>query len=364
MKNYILLGFLLLFMTPINSQSNDDPCGCTTTRTVRKYYDLAMSHTGDVQCASYCAYIALYTCLSNCKGLPSVTVDSARLAVESMSDVAKQMGCDCDIPPSLGSNLTYSSSSSDKNKKEKISKSNKGADQSSPYDNNDDDFFGKTKGDNPKNSEKKEIVESENGLDKSSSYSNSNDDFFGKTKGDNPKNSERREMSKSNNNSAQSFPYDNNDATFFGKTKKAAPSRRQDLQKEEISFNTNEGDDFWGEEKTDNKTSSIVANNDKCSEWASFAPHGTGQAANIYIKDCEYESGDSGYFLLKNDNNVAVRISIELTFYDGSVWKSSAHIEALSETGGHSCYSCAKKNGGLKSWALTQMAFKGEEGYW
>lgn len=102
---------------------------------------------------------------------------------------------------------------------------------------------------------------------------------------------------------------------------------------------------------------------DNCTGWQKWGDYG--REAKIYLKVCEYDSGGSGYTKFKNSNNKAVRISFEFTFYNGKVDKNnSTKINAYSETNPSSCYSCARKNGGLKSWKITKIAFEGEKGFW
>jgi hypothetical protein len=101
---------------------------------------------------------------------------------------------------------------------------------------------------------------------------------------------------------------------------------------------------------------------DRCTEWNSAAQYG--RESKIFIKICEYESGGSGYYKFKNDNNSAVRISFVITFNNGSTWEASTNVKAYSETNGSSCFNCAKKNSGAQHWSLKSVAFEGEEGYW
>ncbi len=107
---------------------------------------------------------------------------------------------------------------------------------------------------------------------------------------------------------------------------------------------------------------SFAPGNDKCSEWQAAAS--SGRASDIYIKICEYASGGSGSYNFKNNSNKAVRISFILTFNNGKTNKGSKNIRANSEARPSSCFNCAQKNGGLKEWSLTKIAFEGEEGYW
>lgn len=100
---------------------------------------------------------------------------------------------------------------------------------------------------------------------------------------------------------------------------------------------------------------------DRCNEWQSWKD--TGPESRIFIKICEYASGGSGYYKFKNENNKAVRISFELIFNDDTKFKGSCNIKANSEHSPGACFKCAKKNGGVKQWKLTKIAFEGEEGY-
>lgn len=96
---------------------------------------------------------------------------------------------------------------------------------------------------------------------------------------------------------------------------------------------------------------------DRCTVWM-------GGDAGIYIRICEYESGGSGYVQFKNTKYKDARISYVLIFNNGKRSKGSTPIKARSETGGASCYSCARQNSGVRQWAITKIRFRGEAGYW
>lgn len=101
---------------------------------------------------------------------------------------------------------------------------------------------------------------------------------------------------------------------------------------------------------------------DRCTSWQAYKT--SGPESRIFIKICEYESGGSGYYKFKNDNDKDVRISFVITFNDGSTWKGSTKIDAYSTTDGSACSKCASKKSGVDSWELTKIAFEGENGYW
>ncbi len=107
---------------------------------------------------------------------------------------------------------------------------------------------------------------------------------------------------------------------------------------------------------------SFTIGSDRCTDWQSWSKYG--RESKLFIKICEYESGGSGYYKFKNNNDKAVRISFTLTFNNGKTFKGSTNVKAYSETSGASCYSCASKNSGVKEWSLTTIAFAGEQGYW
>lgn len=100
----------------------------------------------------------------------------------------------------------------------------------------------------------------------------------------------------------------------------------------------------------------------RCTSWDAYS--NTGRESELYLKICEYSSGGSGYIKFKNGNNVGVRISYKLTFYNGETQTGSTNVKAFSETSGSSCYNCAQKNSGVKYWALTKIVYEGENGYW
>jgi len=109
--------------------------------------------------------------------------------------------------------------------------------------------------------------------------------------------------------------------------------------------------------------SSTNGDGDKCTEWAAW--ENSGRGAKIYVKVCEYESGGSGYYKFKNNNDQSVRIFFTFYFKNGKTMKRSKNIPAYSVTDGAACYNCAIKNGGgVKSWSITGMHFEGEKGYW
>ena len=101
---------------------------------------------------------------------------------------------------------------------------------------------------------------------------------------------------------------------------------------------------------------------DTCSDWTSA---GEGRLAYLYLKVCEYESGNSGYIKIKNENNKAVRLTYHLKFKNGDHESGSNKIGANSESNSSSCWNCAVKNtGGLESFVFDNVFFEGEEGFW
>ena len=110
-------------------------------------------------------------------------------------------------------------------------------------------------------------------------------------------------------------------------------------------------------------TSFSSSNSDRCTDWQPWGRHG--RESRIFIKICEYESGDSGYYKFKNENDIGVRISFTLTFNDGTTWKGSQNLAAhFTDKYGSACSSCSSKRNGVKSWELTKIIFEGEKGYW
>lgn len=101
---------------------------------------------------------------------------------------------------------------------------------------------------------------------------------------------------------------------------------------------------------------------DQCTDWSEY--YIEGRKSGLYLKTCQYESGGSGYYKLKNTNGKDVRVHFKIVFNDGTSFKGSTNIKAYSQTSGSSCFKCAAKNSGAKNWTVTKYAFKGEEGYW
>lgn len=101
---------------------------------------------------------------------------------------------------------------------------------------------------------------------------------------------------------------------------------------------------------------SIIQQN--CTSWKSWGEYG--KLEKIRIKVCKKQY--SGSYKLKNDNSDAVRLTIVLTFKDGTTDTASYNIKGNSETYLLSCYNC--KFIGVSSWKLENIAFEGEQGYW
>jgi len=97
---------------------------------------------------------------------------------------------------------------------------------------------------------------------------------------------------------------------------------------------------------------------DNCTDWQEW------ESTDIYIKTCEYSGGGSGYYKFKNDNDKGVRIRFTLYFNNGKESKLSKNISGNSISSHSSCFSCARKNGGVDQWSITEIIFEGEEGYW
>jgi hypothetical protein len=95
-----------------------------------------------------------------------------------------------------------------------------------------------------------------------------------------------------------------------------------------------------------------------CTSWKSWGEYG--KLEKIRFKVCKEEY--SGYYKLRNDNSDAVRLTIIVTFKDGTTETASYNIKGNSETYLLSCYNC--KFIGVNSWRIESIAFEGEQGYW
>ncbi|BDS10548.1 hypothetical protein [Aureispira anguillae] len=105
------LIFFLLFT--LNNLCAQEDCGCQKEAIVIKYKNKATSGV-DVQCTSQCATLALYTCYSNCVGFPKGI--EAKKRATMIREIVDKIGCDCNVPASLGSNLSYNKSSNNTSK--------------------------------------------------------------------------------------------------------------------------------------------------------------------------------------------------------------------------------------------------------
>ena len=101
---------------------------------------------------------------------------------------------------------------------------------------------------------------------------------------------------------------------------------------------------------------------DRCSNWQRWKNYGHG--SQIYLKVCERASGGSGYTQWKNTDRRDVRISWRFNYYKGNPSKGSTRIKGYGQTTPSSCYRCARRNSGLKTWEMTKIAFEGQKGFW
>jgi hypothetical protein len=102
-----------------------------------------------------------------------------------------------------------------------------------------------------------------------------------------------------------------------------------------------------------------VKNGDRCSDWAPYGKEG--REAALFIKICEYESGNSGYIQIKNENKKEVSLTYVVNFKNGKSQTGRTSIPANKETSGSSCWQCAEKNGGgILSWRFEKIKFEGE----
>lgn len=103
----------------------------------------------------------------------------------------------------------------------------------------------------------------------------------------------------------------------------------------------------------------LVKTVDKCTEWDSPSTY-----EHLYVKLCEYDSGDSGYYQFKNNYDKHVRFSFKIYHKNGEITQGSTNVKS-GQTHKASCYNCAQKNGGgNESYEIDKVFFEGEKGYW
>ena len=84
---------------------------------------------------------------------------------------------------------------------------------------------------------------------------------------------------------------------------------------------------------------------DRCTDWQQSSTD------PVALKVCEYSSGGSGKAEIRNTGYNNARVCYELDFYESSSYNGCHTLSPGSSTT-VSCFSCAERNGGMKSWSV------------
>ncbi|RTY69533.1 hypothetical protein EKM05_03240 [Flavobacterium sp. GSP27] len=100
----------------------------------------------------------------------------------------------------------------------------------------------------------------------------------------------------------------------------------------------------------------------KCSDWISFGQSKT--ESLLFLRTCENENGDSGYFEIKNENEKDVKLTYVITFKNGDLFTANIMIPLDDKTAQIVCWNCLEsKDSGIASWKFENIVFEDQAGY-